>query len=663
MRPSLNDSVFDEGFKIITSNKSKANMLRQSLLKNNKDDSDLNMQIIQYLGEFEYDLKTLFDILRDLKLSFHEIHNTLINSDLNNKNNSNINEENKNETKKEFNGLKNNNKKERLYLKNDYENFKKKCHTIRRTYAMTSQLDDNSTNTNTNSPNISEYYIKSYTRNNRNNRTLPRSMSCKSYIGNWNSNSNGFDSLYNDNNILNSNQKDNEYRSYIGNNQFVNNDLANDHRQFFDNNFLDRSSSKDKTLKLNFDYDDYLTDYSLNKTNKKDLNNSNNDNVNNSNQNLNMSDLKNDNNINNINKRKYIPYINDNNNNNIDINLNKGNIISNKNENDKDNVNDNKNNNLFTFSEQRNSPNNPNIKDYIIAYDQKKMPIIDNNNNKNNNLNIKENNENEDYNNINNINNKINNLNNLNNKNNYNDNMNNKYNNNINNNYNEKDKLYPNQKYNNDYYNNNNNNNNNNNINPNYTVNPNIDKGQNYKDITTKNKLLIPDVNENQNQNYINYLNDNNNKNHNDNYTGQDKTGNNYEEQEDGDDLEDQKKEIIKQILSEIFQDTNKLDVLKAELGEDIGEELLNGNISEEKLYKVVEVLKNYQLNKTGMKKNNRHFPTKKFNQPIDKILLKESLDDKRYNYREYPRGWASTKDYFVNNGSTFIKSNRRKKY
>ena len=33
MRPSLNDSVFDEGFKIITSNKSKANMLRQSLLK------------------------------------------------------------------------------------------------------------------------------------------------------------------------------------------------------------------------------------------------------------------------------------------------------------------------------------------------------------------------------------------------------------------------------------------------------------------------------------------------------------------------------------------------------------------------------------------------------------------------------------------------------
>ena len=168
MRPTLNDSVFDEGFKIITSNKSKANTLRQSLLKNNKDDNDLNMQIIQYLGEFEYDLKTLFDILRDLKLSFHEIHNTLINSDLNNnKNNNNIKEENKIETKKEFNGLKNN-KKERLYLKNDYENFKKKCNTIRRTYAMTSQLDDNSTNTNTNSPNMSEYYIKSYPRNNRN---------------------------------------------------------------------------------------------------------------------------------------------------------------------------------------------------------------------------------------------------------------------------------------------------------------------------------------------------------------------------------------------------------------------------------------------------------------------------------------------------------------
>ena len=53
---------------------------------------------------------------------------------------------------------------------------------------------------------------------------------------------------------------------------------------------------------------------------------------------------------------------------------------------------------------------------------------------------------------------------------------------------------------------------------------------------------------------------------------------------------------------------------------------------------------------------------TKKYNQPADKILLKEALDDKRYNYREYPRGWSSTKDFFVNNGSMFLKDYRKKK-
>ena len=135
---------------------------------------------------------------------------------------------------------------------------------------------------------------------------------------------------------------------------------------------------------------------------------------------------------------------------------------------------------------------------------------------------------------------------------------------------------------------------------------------------------------------------------------------NNYENEND-DDLEEQKKEIIKSIISEIFQDTNKLDLLKRELGDDIGEKLLSGNISEEKLYNVAEILNNYQLNnnKNINSKKNKYFKIKKYNQPHDKILLKESLDNKRYNYREFPRGWNSTKDYFVNNGSTYTNKNR----
>jgi hypothetical protein len=144
---------------------------------------------------------------------------------------------------------------------------------------------------------------------------------------------------------------------------------------------------------------------------------------------------------------------------------------------------------------------------------------------------------------------------------------------------------------------------------------------------------------------------------------------NNKEEMEEYEELEEQKKEIIKIIIPEIIQDMKKLDLLKAELGDDIGEKLISGNIAEDKLLRVVEILKNYQVdmqdllrNKISMK-NRKHFGNKKFNQPSDKILLKEALKDKRYNYREFPRGWNSTKDYFVNNGSTSYKNNPKIKF
>ena len=105
------------------------------------------------------------------------------------------------------------------------------------------------------------------------------------------------------------------------------------------------------------------------------------------------------------------------------------------------------------------------------------------------------------------------------------------------------------------------------------------------------------------------------------------------------------------------------MELLKRELGEDIGEKLFSGNIDVETLYKVAEILKNNQLKKYDTKKKHKYFKKKKYNQPTDKILLKELLDDKRYNYREFPRGWSSTKDYFVNNGTTFIKDYSNKNY
>ena len=74
------DYIFDEAFKIISTNKLKANSLRQSLLQNNNHNDELNLKTIQFLGEIEYDLKSLYDILRDLKISYNDMPNNLIHS-------------------------------------------------------------------------------------------------------------------------------------------------------------------------------------------------------------------------------------------------------------------------------------------------------------------------------------------------------------------------------------------------------------------------------------------------------------------------------------------------------------------------------------------------------------------------------------------------------
>ena len=210
-----------------------------------------------------------------------------------------------------------------------------------------------------------------------------------------------------------------------------------------------------------------------------------------------------------------------------------------------------------------------------------------------------------------------------------------------------------------------NNSNNNDNLNLNDYKNINIDSKRNYNYNKDDNRFI------NILNKYNNDLNQNNNNNHEDiNRKINNINNNSYNDNninsidnhmETDDDLEMQKNEIIKSVISEIFQDKKKLDYLKNYLGDDIGQKLLKRNISAEELYKVAEILNNYQLNNNGTK-NHKNFKKKKFNQPSDKILLKESLNNKRYNYREYPRGWNSTKDYFVNNGTIFIRDDKRKK-
>ena len=496
MEPNSIESQFDEAFKIISTNKSKANCLRQSLLKNNNYNCNQNMQTIQYLGEFEYDLKSLYDILREIKLSYHDTPGSFVHSLLlRNKRRDQMEKENQKNNRNCF--FRN---KKFPYLNKCFDEINNKLKGPYKTYCTSySQLDTSQTNIN---DNLKDYHIKTCPRQDR-----IRSYSSKSYIGEWNTYSNGF-------NFSPGNKNNNYIRNnYLGD-KYPNNNSFYSNDKYLDTKYSGKGIPNSKKT-LNYDYDAYLTDYSLNKTNRKDsiandLNS--NSNFNEPRQNLSLSELSNDNKLNN-------------------------NFIN-------PNSNQNNNNNFFTFSEPRNNRNSD-------LFDKDK--------------------------NINNI------------KYSYNDFVNNK-----------------------------------------------------------RNK------NDNPNNNYLNnYNSDMNNI--------KDKL--NPDKNEKDDDLEEKKKDIIKKIISDIFQDTNKLDLLKSKFGDKIGEQLLSGNISEEDLFKVVEILKNNQeaMDKKN-KKFRRYFPTKKFNQPSDKILLKESLNDRRYNYREFPRGWSSTKEFFVNNGSTFGKNKKMKK-
>jgi len=443
---TLNDALFNEAFNIISSNKSKSNELRQSLLQNLSYNEESNSDVIGFLGELEYDLNSLYNILKDLRFSFHDIRNSILKSD--------------------------------TCVKEPINEDKK---VIRKTYSIST--DKYGKDNQNNFSQINNYYINSPITKEL-NKSMQRSTSCKSYILN--------------------NEENNPRKPNLIKNKFI----------YRNNDFC---LSKGKSPKLNFDYDAYFTDYSLNKTSKNNVGS--------------YFDFLNKN----INKYEKSPEIKKEPNNNENDN------IQNKDDKEFNDINNNiniKNNNIFTFSEQKNK-NSEDLNNNI-------MNIENNNFNKNNNL---------------------------------------------------------------------------------------ESSTQNEQDIKAMNEYII----------------DNNIP----------LTYEYHKKSKEEEKLENQKKEIIKTIISEIFQDTNKLNLLKKKLGEDIGEKLLSGNINEKELYKVVKILKKEQEN--NLKRKNI-FQKKKFNQPSDKILLKQKLNSKRYNFREYPRGWSSTKDYFINNGTTLIKDKRYKK-
>ena len=91
--------IMKEIEKIIDSNKLKASNLRNCLLSINQNiyTNELHFQIIQFLGEFEYDLKTLFELFNEFKSKVELNFQKNINLIKNNKNKKS--EENKSEQK------------------------------------------------------------------------------------------------------------------------------------------------------------------------------------------------------------------------------------------------------------------------------------------------------------------------------------------------------------------------------------------------------------------------------------------------------------------------------------------------------------------------------------------------------------------------------------
>ena len=115
------EDILEEAFKIINLNKSKASSLRNSILNLNQNiyNNNLHLQTIQYLSEFEYDLKTLIELLQEFlnksKKTFQKKINSL-KSELNT-------------MKKENNSLKDsqgNKNKYRIKTKNKLDTFENK---------------------------------------------------------------------------------------------------------------------------------------------------------------------------------------------------------------------------------------------------------------------------------------------------------------------------------------------------------------------------------------------------------------------------------------------------------------------------------------------------------------------------------------------------------
>ena len=135
----------------------------------------------------------------------------------------------------------------------------------------------------------------------------------------------------------------------------------------------------------------------------------------------------------------------------------------------------------------------------------------------------------------------------------------------------------------------------------------------------------------------------------------------------------DDKINRVEKLVQNALNDENIIKYLSIRMGDDFIEKLKKGDVTEEYLNQIEQYIENYNEDEMLMNNNkinssnslrknykidSKFLPKRKFKDPKDndnynKMQLKKQITDTRYYFREFPRGWNSSKDYFDNNNTS----------
>ena len=120
----------------------------------------------------------------------------------------------------------------------------------------------------------------------------------------------------------------------------------------------------------------------------------------------------------------------------------------------------------------------------------------------------------------------------------------------------------------------------------------------------------------------------------------------------------------IEKLVQEALKDEKIIKYLNIKVGDNFIEKLTKGDVTEEYLIKIENAIEDYhedEIRNNNVRKkyliDNKFIPKKKFKDPkendeYNKMQLKKQIVDPRYHFKEFPRGWNSSKEYFTNNNS-----------